>query len=390
MLMDALSRTLADRLSLMDISIGRKGFLGYLKALGSSNVVKVVPAHISASESQANGQGGLKVICGANISYLDDSAWISDKTPMTFAEVRVSPSNAVRPNLGAVELAEAIGRVLPFTSQEDGRPVLQCVRVEAKDGKLTLVSADGFRLAVVTLNYDDGEGHALIHQDDLQGIVSALKRAKRVKLSFDTSGDSLDGTSLILDTELIRYRWRGFDGTYPDYEKLIPADVTATVSIDANEALKAVSSLKALADSKSYPVDITFGNGKVTLSNPDEKGQAELNADTEGDGYIRIDGSYLSDVLKACGGMVEMKYTSPISPMLFCQNGYQVVVMPMITEKAKAYGKTEEDIKAEAETVAEAIAEVEGTEAGVAEPEQQQEAEKPKRKRKAREAVAVG
>jgi len=98
---------------------------------------------------------------------------------MTFCEVRVSPSSSVKPNVGAGELAEALNRVLPFTATDDARPTLQCVKFIAKEGKLTLVSADGFRLAIVNLDYDDGEGEALISRDDLKGVSNALKRAKR-------------------------------------------------------------------------------------------------------------------------------------------------------------------------------------------------------------------
>ena len=76
MLVSALARALADRVVLMDITLGRKGLLGYLKALGGSNVVKVTPS-ASASGSQANGHKRLKVTCGANTSHLEDLAWIS-------------------------------------------------------------------------------------------------------------------------------------------------------------------------------------------------------------------------------------------------------------------------------------------------------------------------
>ncbi len=93
MLVNTLSRALAERVMLMDLTIGRKGLLGYLKALGSSNVVKVVP-DASASGSQANGLKRLKVICGANTSYLADNEWIGEKTPLTLCDVRVSPSNS--------------------------------------------------------------------------------------------------------------------------------------------------------------------------------------------------------------------------------------------------------------------------------------------------------
>jgi DNA polymerase-3 subunit beta len=281
-LVNALSRALADRVVLMDLTIGRRGLLGYLKALGGSNIVKIVPSNGSASESQANGHKVLKVICGSNTSYLPDTQWIGEKTPMTLCDVRVSPRTTVKPNIGTSELAEALNRVLPFTASDDNRPVLQCVYFVAKDGKLTLVSADGFRLAVVRLDYDDGEGQALISHDDLKGVANALRRARRARVSFEPSGESIDGTSLIIDTELIRYKWASAEGTFPDYEKLTPKDFNLSANFDTVEAIKAISSLKALADAKSYPIDLTIGEGKIVLANPDDKGQAELSADTEG------------------------------------------------------------------------------------------------------------
>ena len=167
-LLNALSRALSERVELMDFTIGRRGFVGYLKALGGSNIVKVIPSSDGASESQANGQKRIKITCGTNTSYLEDMAWIGDNTAHTICEVRVSPNNSVKPNIGSLELSEALNRVLPFTAKEDKRPALQCVLFTVKEGKLTLVGADGYRLAITFLDYDDGEGQALILRDDLQ------------------------------------------------------------------------------------------------------------------------------------------------------------------------------------------------------------------------------
>ncbi len=400
-LVNALSRALAERVMLLDFTIGRKGLLGYLKALGGSNIVKVIPANGDASETQVTGKR-LKVICGSNISHLEDMAWVGDKTPLTLCDVRVSPRNTVSPNLGAIELAEALSRVLPFTATEDNRPVLQCVLMRVKDGKLTLVSADGFRLAVESLDVDGDEGEVLIHRDELRGVINALKRARRVRVGFEQSGDSLDGMSLILDTELIRYKWRGSEGTFPDYEKLIPDSFNTLISLDTSEALKAVGSLKALADDKGHAVDLIAGEGRVILTSPDEKGQTEIPADTQGEVRIRINGKYLAEALKACGGMVELKVVDGSSPMLFSSNGYKLVVMPMLTgdsRKAETEKSTTEPAEtAEPETEAEVITEVEATEPetekaeAVAEAEAITKAEKPKSKRKRdkkREPVAI-
>jgi len=386
MLVSAISRALAERVILLDFTIGRKGLLGYLKAIGGSNIVKVIPSNGSASEAQATVKR-LKVICGANTSYLQDSAWIGDKTPLTLCEVRVSPNNTVKPNIGATELAEALNRVLPFTAKDDKRPVLACVNFVAKEGKLTLVSADGFRLAVVTLDYDDGEGQALVNRDELRGIANALRRAKRARVSFEPSGESLDGIRLILDTELIRYKWNGVNGNYPDWPKLIPTEFNTVAHFDTVEATKAVNSLKVLSDSKGYPIDLTIGDGKVVMANPDDKGQTEVVADTEGQGKVRIDGSYLIQALRACGGMVDFSLTNAYSPTLFTANGFQLVVMPMLTTEATEQAKRDREAKGEAEPVAQAVAEAEAVAKAKAEAEAEAKP-KPKRNRK-RAKVAV-
>ena len=393
-LVNALSRALADRVVLMDFTLGRKGLLGYLKALGGSNIVKVIPSNGSASEAQATDKR-LRVVCGANTSYLADNEWIGEETPLTLCDVRVCFCNSVKPNVGASELSEALTRVLPFTTKEDARPILQCVNFIAGNGKLTLVSADGFRLAVLSLDYDDGEGQALVNRDDLKGIANALRRAKRARISFeDGGGDKLTSKSLIIDTELIRYKWVSVDGNYPDWEKLIPTEHKLTAHFDTVEAVKAVGSLKVIADAKAYPIDLTIGDGKVIMANPDDKGQAELPANTDGETIkIRLDGGYLADALRACGGMPELKLTNAYSPVLFTTNGYKLVVMPMMSDEANQQAKADREAKGEPE--AEPEAEIEPEEAGKTDAVAEAEAvvketkPKPKRKRKVKEPVAV-
>ena len=378
-LVSALARALAERVTLLDLSIGRKGLLGYLKALGGSNIVKVTP-NVSASGSQANGHKRLKVSCGANTSYLDDGLWIGEKTPLTFCDVRVSPNNSVKPNIGSLELSEALSRVLPFTARDDNRPVLQCVNFSAKEGKLTLVSADGFRLAVLSLDYDDGEGQALINRNELAGITNALRRAKRARISFEGE----DIKTLVLDTELTRYKWVSQNGKYPEWEKLIPTEHKLTAHFDSVEVTKAVSSLKALSDAKAYPIDLTIGDGKMVLANPDDKGQADIPADTDGEVIrIRLDGGYLAEALKACGGMVDLKLLNPSSPALFATDGYQLVVMPMLTTEAKEQEKRDKEAR-------ETEKPEEETEEKTTEPEAEAKPaeSKPKRSR-AKEPVAV-
>jgi hypothetical protein len=66
------------------------------------------------------------------------------------------------------------------------------------------------------------------------------------------------------------------------------------------------------------------------------------------------------NVLKACGGIVDFSLSSPVSPISFSLDGYQVIVMPMITDKANEWQKVQ----------AKATEQAKPTEAEVAKPVQ--------------------
>jgi len=369
-LVDALARTQADRVMLFNdnITLGRKGFLAYLKALAGSNIVKVVPA--------SNGAKGVKVVCGNHEGYLPGEAWIKDKVPLTFNEVRVSPSNAVMPNLGSVELADAISRVVGFASIEEAKPVLQCIRFHQSEGKLTLIASDGFELAEVSLNFEAGEAEAeaLIYASELRAIIPALRKAKRVKVSFEqkaTDEGGLVTKLLLIDTELIRYKFYSQDGEYPDYEKVIPNEFVATASLDTKAMMKACQSLLSFwYDDQTKPLyralTLTIGEGKVTIEAKEDRGKAVIEADTSGQVKVAVSGKYLLQALRTCGGIADVSIANASSPIVFSTNGYRCLVMPILLPD-----KAEAPTEAEAEAIAEA------------EPEG-----KRKRKRKAKVAVA--
>ena len=392
-LVGALSRAQALKVRIGDIELGRKGFLNYLRALGGSNVVKVTP-NGSASEAQATAKG-LRVVCGSNTGYLDDGAWITEKIAMSdTCEVRISPNGSVFPNIGSIELAEALSRVIPFVSGKEERPVLKCVRFVQKEGKLTLAASDGFRLAELSLDFENGEGESLIPADDLKGLVSALKKAHRVRLAFEPDGMS-DHNSLVIETEAIRYQWRSEAGTYPDYEKVMPTEHIAVARFDTREMIKAGASLIALSGDRESAITLSLKEGALILTAQEDKGEARIEAQTEGEAQTAISGSYLIQALKALGGMVEVKLNTPQEVILFTVDGYRLAVMPVNVGLGKKDGEGEAE--AVAEPPAEAVAEQAEESAEVAEESTEESAEtpdpsaedKPKRSRKAKEPVAV-
>jgi len=389
-LVSALSRAQAPKARINDIELGRKGFLNYLRALGGSNVVKVTPDG-GASEAQATAKC-LKVECGRNTSHILDGAWIADKDRFgDTCEIRVSPNGSVIPNLGAVELAEALSRVIPFaTGKKDERPVLNCVRFAQADGKLTLTTADGYRLAEVTLDFEDGEAEALIPADELKGLASALKKAHRVRLSFEANGNS--HSNLIIETEAIRYKWGSEGGSYPNYQEVIPTEFAAVARFDTREMMRAGMSLSALSLDKASAITLTMKEGSLALSATDDMGSAQVEAEVEGDIETAISGQYLTQALKALGGMAEVKVKEAKAPIVFAVDGYRLVVMPVVLPSKSKVETEAEAVASEAEEQAETEAERETEVATEAEPQTETEeapAEKPKRKHKAKEPVAV-
>ena len=380
-----------------DVTVGRKGFLSYLKALAGSNVIKVTPAVGDASESQVTDKG-LRVVCGNHQGYIPNESWVSDNMPYTICQVRVSKHYTVMPNLGSGELAEALSRVLPFTAGADDRPVLQCVKLEIKDGKLTLVSADGFMLAIASLDFQGEAGEALIHRDDIKGLIPALRKAKRARLTIEQKpgNGNLLVRHVVIDTELVKYQLPCVDGEFPDYEKVIPQDFSSSASLDAREVIKASRSLLAFwyADNTKplyQPLTLTVGNGKVVLEAKEERGKAEIEAETTGEGRIAVNGKYLIDTLQACGGIVNLQMGTATSPLLFSVADYQLVLMPMMLPGVKA------GVVAEAEEIAKGKAEIKPkgkakrkakVEAEEVEPTEAELAEIEARKEE-REAVAV-
>ncbi len=190
-----------------------------------------------------------------------------------------------------------------------------------------------------------------------------MKKAKRVKVSLEAGSEKLDSKSLVIDTELIRYKWHSQDGSYPDYAKVIPTEFVAEARFDTREMLKATQSLSALWLDKENSIKLTITEGKVRLEAKEERGEAQVEAETSGQIGIGVNAKYLAQALKSLGGMAELKVKDPKSPMLFCVDGYRLLVMPMATEDTVKATRGE----AKAEATPEATTEAEA---------------KPKRKRK--------
>lgn len=370
-LVEALGRAVSPKVELVGCTIGLKGFLNYLRKL-PSGMIKVVPQN-----------GGLAVVCGSHRSNLADNAWVNEENLVADSvKVEVSPYYSVIPNLGTMELAEALARVIPFTAPaKEEKPIYSAVFFDQSEGVLTLRASDGYRLAEQRLNLGGGEWQALIPAIDLKPVISAIRKARRVCLSFEGNGEKY--ATLVLETEVLTYRWQSIAGQYPSFSSIFPTECNATARFDAREALTASQAVSLLSASEEATVVIAISEGTVKVRSKDGEGEAIIEAESEGEGIIALNGKYLSQSLRACGGMVEVSIKDAKSPLLLTVDGYRCLMMPVFVP---GIGEPK------AEEAPAPVAEVEApTEEAPVEPIAKVEApiEGKKRSRKTKEPVAA-
>lgn len=272
-------------------------------------------------------------------------AWTTEKDKIgNTCEVRISPHEAIIPNLGGVELAEAIARVTPYAVNDDTRPVLRCVRFSQKDGKTILECADGFRCAKATLEVEAGEGEVLIDAAELKPLTSVIRKARRVRLTLNGA--------LEIATEATSYTLESRGGSFPNLEQVMPKAFQAQAQFDTREMRKAAASVNALSLDKQAAILVTVADGKLRLTPKDDtEGEAEVPAVTEGEATTALNCAWLLQALRDLGGMAEIKVGKASAPVALTLNGYRVLLMPVGISELK---------QAKAEAVAEAEAVVSG------------------------------
>lgn len=340
-LIEALTRAQLPKVELIGVNVGRTGLISYLKTLAGSNIVKIIPAGGSASENTRATEKRLKVICGSSTGYLTEGTWVTEKLKSFGAcQLKVTSASPITPNLGSSELSQAIARVIPFAEKgESARPVLRCLSITGKDGNLVLAGSDGYKLAEVTLPCEVSDGSLLVDASELTGLIPILRKAKRTRLSLETDSNP-DGKAtakaLLIETELIRYRFLAQSGTYPDYEKVIPTSFEAEARFDSQELLRASQGLATLNEAADSAVILSTIESGITLETKDGSGQVQIQAEISGRGRVGLNPRFLSQALKAVGGMVEVKLGSATSPVLLSAPDYRIILMPVQIAESRA------------------------------------------------------
>jgi len=254
-------------------------------------------------------------------------------------------SGGVSVTIPADAFKGALERVVFAAATDDSRPVLTGVKIELKEKSFIVAAADGFRLAVETGDLAeavDGEIGIIVPAKTLTEVERLLgDGSSTISLSTDSNDRSakfrLDSSEIV--TSLVQ-------GTFPDYEKLIPTSWSTRASIDLGRRCQATRAASIFARDGSGIIRIMINPGEgeaagavKVIARAEEVGanENEVEAAVEGDETkIAFNSKFLSDVLNVIeGDDVKLETTTPSSPGVFRSpkhENYTHVVMPMFVQ----------------------------------------------------------
>ena len=195
-------------------------------------------------------------------------------------------------------------------SDNDSRPVYTGSMFEIENGVLTLVSVDGYRLAIRREAIEGEEGHnefiipgaAL---SDLERICSDVE--DKIKISVGGNHVSFSVGSTVIVT-------RRLEGDFLNYRKAVPEAFKYIVKINRTELQRAVDRVSLIVDEKTKnPVRMTFNDGIIDCLCQTPIGKAEDVCMCEGGAEgleIGFNDRYIMDALKA----------APVDDISICLN----------------------------------------------------------------------
>lgn len=271
----------------------------------------------------------VRVTCGtyeANIAGMDPEDW-------------PAPTEIVGPTLAlpAVALRAGISQVVDCCAKEETRPALTGVLWKASGDTLTLAAADGFRLARKTLTVPEpveGMVEAIIPRttmDVLEGLLAGVDEPVGVQVG--TANVRVTGPGWSLTS-------RKIEGSFPNYEQIIPTSHTTRVVVGRKALAEAVKIANLFAREGSDIVRLDIGEtGLVMSAIGVDTGDSRTNLACELSGdplKIAFNGKYLASILAVMPGeQVSLEATRPGRPGLWRAVGDESglwVLMPMSTK----------------------------------------------------------
>ena len=202
--------------------------------------------------------------------------------------------------LGQEVFARMISQTSFAISSNESRPVYTGALLEVENGVLTMVTVDGYRLALRKEAVDSCDvdavrvivpGSAL---SDMEKICAGGEEALTLTVGSKHVSFSVGDTVLIS---------RRLEGDFLNYRKTVPFEFPIQLKAKKADMIRCADRVSLIIDDRTKnPLRCCFGDGKLSITCATPIGRAEDACEMEGDGgglVIGFNNVYLMDALKA-------------------------------------------------------------------------------------------
>ena len=217
-----------------------------------------------------------------------------------------------------ITLRNMIGETSFAISTNEARPVHTGSLFEIQECDLTIVSIDGFRLA---LRRETLEKPAPSFSFVAPG--SALNEVEKIcGLSDEPAVITMGNRHLLFEIGSTQLICRRLEGEFLDYRQAVPKNNPIRVTVDTKSLTESIERVSVvITEKQKCPVRCTFGDNQVRFHTKTANGEATDICPVEGDGSkleIGMNHRYLLDVLKYMpADKAVMELNTSISPCLF-------------------------------------------------------------------------
>ena len=240
-------------------------------------------------------------------------------------------------NIDSFAMKELIDLTNYAAATDEDRPVFTGALLEIKENEVTMVATDTHRMAVKKITIDEPATtpmRAIIPTKTLAEVSRLLPTDNPAMINI-----IWNRTHIVFNFESIYIISRLIEGTYPEYEKVIPSQFDSSAVIDRREFAGAVDRVSLLAKDISYNViRYDWAESNVTLSTQNtEIGMAKEDVAVEFKGTpftISFNGRYISDILRHSTGDNIHLFLKQNGPVVIRQDNnpnYTYVVTPVRT-----------------------------------------------------------
>jgi len=228
-------------------------------------------------------------------------------------------------------LKDMLRKTVYAVSREDNRYALMGMYFIIAKQVLTLVSTDGRRLSKMTAELG---ADVKLKRD----FIVPLKAVEELQHMLADDGDlriflSKNQVAFQLDKVLLVSRL--IDGTFPDYDRVIPESSTQKAELDRREFLHIVRRAALLTTDQANLVRLSFANAQLVMtSSSPEIGEARVSMPAKYDGKgleIAFNPDFLKDVLNSMDEeVVTLEMSDALSPgVVRGESPFLHVLMPM-------------------------------------------------------------